>query len=124
MAREYVVADFETTTDPDDCRVWAWAICDLKTLTKIHGTDIDSFIELVSDPMFDYNVFFHNLKFDGDFLINWLFKNGFKYVESQDELSDKTFTTLIATNGQFFTMDIMFQNRGKFKKFKRIQNSN
>lgn len=123
MAREYVVADFETTTDPDDCRVWAWAICDLKTLTKVHGTDIDSFIELVSDPMFDYNVFFHNLKFDGDFLINWLFKNGFKYVESQDELSDKTFTTLIATNGQFFTMDIMFQNRGKFKNSVHIQDS-
>lgn len=123
MTKQFVVADFETTTDPDDCRVWAWSICDLKNYKKQDGTDIDSFMRLASDPLFDYTVFFHNLKFDGDFIMNWLFKNGFKYVEEQDELSDKTFTTLISTNGQFFTMDIMFQNRGKFKNKVHIQDS-
>ena len=99
MSKKFAIADFETTTDPDDCRVWAWAICDLENYEKLRGTDIDSFMRLVSDPMFNYTVFFHNLKFDGDFIMNWLFKHGFKYVESRDELSDKTFTCLIATNG-------------------------
>lgn len=123
MSKKFAIADFETTTDPDDCRVWAWAICDLENYEKIRGTDIDSFMRLVSDPMFNYTVFFHNLKFDGDFIMNWLFKHGFKYVESRDELSDKTFTCLIATNGQFFTMDIMFQNRGNYKNQVHIQDS-
>lgn len=22
-------ADFETTTDPKDCRVWAWGVCEV-----------------------------------------------------------------------------------------------
>lgn len=123
MSKKFAIADFETTTDPDDCRVWAWAICDLENYEKLRGTDIDSFMRLVSDPMFNYTVFFHNLKFDGDFIMNWLFKRGFKYVESRDELSDKTFTCLIATNGQFFTMDIMFQNRGNYKNQVHIQDS-
>lgn len=123
MSKKFAIADFETTTDPDDCRVWAWAICDLENYEKLRGTDIDSFMRLVSDPMFNYTVFFHNLKFDGDFIMNWLFKHGFKYVESRDELSDKTFTCLIATNGQFFTMDIMFQNRGNYKNQVHIQDS-
>ena len=123
MSKKFAIADFETTTDPDDCRVWAWAICDLENYGKIRGTDIDSFMRLMSDPMFNYTVFFHNLKFDGDFVMNWLFKHGFKYVESRDELSDKTFTCLIATNGQFFTMDIMFQNRGNYKNQVHIQDS-
>lgn len=123
MSKKFAIADFETTTDPEDCRVWAWAICDLENYEKIRGTDIDSFMRLVSDPMFNYTVFFHNLKFDGDFIMNWLFKYGFKYVESRDELSDKTFTCLIATNGQFFTMDIMFQNRGNYKNQVHIQDS-
>lgn len=123
MAKQFVVADFETTTDPNDCRVWAWAICDLKTYEKKHGTSLESFISLISDPLFDYNVFFHNLKFDGDFLMNWLFDNGYEYVENADEMSDKTFTSLISRTGQFFTLDIMFQNRGKFKNQVHIQDS-
>ena len=30
------VADFETTTDPNDCRVWAYAICDINEPDKIN----------------------------------------------------------------------------------------
>ena len=40
--------DFETTTNPDDCRVWAWCICDIY--------NIDETIELVGlkDRMFNF----------------------------------------------------------------------
>ena len=123
MAKEYVIADFETTTDENDCRVWAWSLCDMKKYNKVDGLDIDSFIEYISNPTFDYTIFFHNLKFDGDFLMNWLFEHGYKHVEDIDSLSSKTFTTTIASNGQFFAMDIMFNRSRKFKNKVRIQDS-
>ena len=39
-------ADFETTTDPNDCRVWAYAICEIGNINNFYyGNSIDEFIE-------------------------------------------------------------------------------
>ena len=38
--------DFETTTDPEDCRVWAFASCPLSDLDKIEiGNNLGDYIE-------------------------------------------------------------------------------
>ena len=29
-------ADFETTTDPNDCRVWAYAICEIGNINNFY----------------------------------------------------------------------------------------
>ena len=40
------VADFETTTNIEDCRVWAFAICEVGNKEDvIIGTTIDEFME-------------------------------------------------------------------------------
>ena len=40
------VADFETTTKIEDCRVWAYAVCEVgNTDNVIIGTSIDEFME-------------------------------------------------------------------------------
>ena len=58
-------ADFETTTNPDDCRVWAWCICDIYNIDETieYGETIYSFIEYISN--LHGKIYFHNLKFDG-----------------------------------------------------------
>ena len=39
-------ADFETTTDKNDCRVWAWAVCEIGVIDNIViGNSIESFFE-------------------------------------------------------------------------------
>ena len=38
-------ADFETTTDENDCRVWAWAILSLDEKEYYTGTSIANFME-------------------------------------------------------------------------------
>lgn len=42
------VADFETTADEDDCRVWAWCATDVRTVfdneNTLYGNDIASFL--------------------------------------------------------------------------------
>ena len=45
-------ADFETTTDPEDCRVWAWCICDTDNIERVEfGTDIESFINTYKEKL-------------------------------------------------------------------------
>ena len=111
-------ADFETTTDPDDCRVWAWAVCDIDNPDDVtHGIDLDEFM-LFCEQSKNSRFLFHNLKFDGEFIINWLFRNGFRHVQDRDEVTDRTFTTLISDTGLFYSMEVYWkvESRKKAKK--------
>jgi hypothetical protein len=39
-------ADFETTTDINDCRVWAWCVCEIDNPDALsYGTDIVTFLD-------------------------------------------------------------------------------
>ena len=58
-------ADFETTTDASDCRVWAYAICEVGDTNNFsYGNNIDSFIDFCKNKKDNYRIYFHNLKFD------------------------------------------------------------
>ena len=102
--------DFETTTDPTDCRVWAWSACEIKSLDCIVGTDIDGFMECVTAE--SNTLYFHNLKFDGNFIVYWLLTNGYQWKNSKDEhgrryqLAAKEFTTCISDMGAWYTITI------------------
>lgn len=105
------VADFETTTDLNDCRVWAWAVCDIeKPDDVIMGNDIRTFIDYTKENNGDY--YFHNLAFDGEFILNWLFRNGYKYSEKSDS---KTFQTLISKTGKWYSMKVTHEKSGHKK---------
>lgn len=100
-------ADFETTTDPNDCRVWAWGLCEIGNPDNfIHGTDIDGMFNWILSNEPKTTLYFHNLKFDGEFIFVWLFSNGFKYVKSRKELENNTFCSLISDKGQFYSIEI------------------
>ena len=119
MAKSYT-ADFETTTDKNDLRVWAWGVCNIDNFDEfIYDNNIESFINWLEKHT-NSNIYFHNLRFDGEFIISWLLKNGFKY---NDELVTKTFNCIIAGTGQFYKMDICFYKRGKYKKVVHIYDS-
>ena len=116
-------ADFETTTDPTDCRVWAYGICEIgKPDNFIYGNDIKDFIEWAKKEK-TATTYFHNLKFDGEFILCWLFENGFKHVLDRKELEANTFTTLISDKGQFYSMEICFKRSGRNKESLTIYDS-
>lgn len=105
-------ADFETTTDEKDCRIWAYAVCNIEDTTDFHyGTTFEDFIEFCSDEK-NYTLYFHNLKFDGSFIIAWLLNNSFEYISDKKEKRDNTFTTLITDMGQFYAIEIYFKVKG------------
>lgn len=101
-------ADFETTTNSDDCRVWAWGVTEIgNTDYFVYGNSIGTFI----DYLFSKNnetFYFHNLKFDGEFILYYLLKNGYTHVLDKKKMKTKTFTTLISDKGVFYAMEICF----------------
>ncbi len=105
--------DFETTTDLKDCRVWAFACCEIGEPDNfIYGNSLDDFMEWCADKKKNYTCFFHNLKFDGAFILDWLLKNGFEYVADKKERRDHTFNTLITDTGQFYQITVWFHIKG------------
>lgn len=107
------VADFETTTNPDNCFVWAYAICEVSNREEvIIGTDINDFMKWCKDQKENPKVFFHNLKFDAQFILQWLFHNGFTHKETNEKES-KTFTTLISDKGLYYAIEVIFERKGK-----------
>ena len=108
------VADFETTTNIDDCRVWAFAICEVGNKEDvIIGTTIDEFMEWNIKRKENDIVFFHNLKFDSQFIMNWLFKNGYEHTTEPEQKKSKTFNTLISDKGLFYQVEVIFEKKGK-----------
>lgn len=108
-----LTADFETTTNELDCRVWAWGVCEIGNPNYFtYGNNIESFIEYMKMSN-NSTFYFHNLKFDGEFIISWLFENGFKHVIDKKLNASKTFSTLISDKGQFYSIKIYFEKKGK-----------
>ncbi len=104
-------ADFETTTDPNDCRVWAWGVAEIFNTDNFYcGNDINELFELAYHSPDTCVFYFHNLKFDGEFILNWLFHNGYTHVTDKRKLkADKTFCTLISDKGMWYSIHIRFK---------------
>ena len=56
------------------------------------------------------------LKFDGEFIISYLFNHGYEHIKDRKEKRDKTFTTLISDMGLFYSIEIYFYVKGKRTK--------
>lgn len=118
-----LTADFETTTNEDDCRVWAWGVCDIENPEYFEcGNDIDSFFSYLMASK-NSTFYFHNLKFDGEFIMVWLFENGFTHVKNRKDEATKTFTTLISDMGQFYSIKIIFEKKGRKTRYVQIYDS-
>lgn len=107
-------ADFETTTKPEDCRVWAWGICDIDSLHFTRGKSIDSFINYVLSKGKSEVYYFHNLKFDGQFILSYLLTKGWVLVREGQLTKRKQFKTLISDKGVFYSITLCnINSKGK-----------
>lgn len=105
------VADFETTTDSNDCRVWAYGLCEIKDPfnTFEYGNSLDDFMKFCENNA-SIEVLFHNLSFDGEFIISWLFKNGYVYDKNR---KPKTFNCIISSSNVFYQIEVIFKCYGR-----------
>lgn len=107
--RADLVADFETTTTADDCRVWAWGLAYVSEPDTVEiGQDLVSFLERIAQE--SSVVYFHNLKFDGTFILDWMLKHGYEHSTNMSPQSPGEFTTLISDMGKWYQMSVMWGN--------------
>lgn len=109
------VGDFETTLNRKQTRVWAWGLMGLEDGQFVCGDDIGG--------MFDYlenwpsvKVFFHNLKFDGQFVLHYLFSAGYVFrrrkivtdtgARETITLAPGEFTTLISDLNEWYSVEV------------------
>lgn len=110
---KWYVADFETTSyntyiNTKDTKVWLTALCNQDGAIIANPTTIESFMSLLKKECKGGTIYFHNLKFDGSFILNYLINNNYKYVNKISSEDSKTYSCLIDNNGAFFEISIAF----------------
>lgn len=105
--------DFETTVEEDtheqkETWVWAASYAELYSENQNIFRNIDDFMKwMFTTP--DKSVFyFHNLKFDGFFILWWLLDNGFSFQHSKkyQGLENDSFDCIISGDNRFYSMTI------------------
>lgn len=107
MSERVAEADFETTTDPADCRVWAWAVCYVDDVEHpFFGEDMRTFLMFCArQGTATYH--FHNLAFDGKFLVDALLRLGYEHTTERLPRAGQI-TTVVSANGKFYEVGVRF----------------
>lgn len=113
------VADFETTSyeGQEDTKVWLWGITEVGNLDKnkvVVGEKISDFFKYIfeKDKRDNLYIYFHNLKFDGSFLLNYLLSSGYKMavnnnvMKNKKQLEEKEIIAIITVKGQWYSITI------------------
>lgn len=101
--------DTESTTDSG--AIWSVQVAPLDTNRDIvflyNNLDelFEPFIKNKNNKYQSVILYFHNLKWDGQHIINWLFNNGFEH-STDYMLKHKQFSTLITDIGSFYNIKI------------------
>ena len=122
----YYMCDFETTvyTGQERTDVWAAAIVQLYTEDVVIYGSIDSFLEHIFNLQGDLICYFHNLKFDGAFIINYLLHQSEweqAYIQNGDlasgefkrtnEMVNNTYKYVISDMGQWYSITLKHNDR-------------
>ena len=113
------VADFETTVfeGQKSTEVWAAALVEIGTedVTVFHS--IEEFLYFVFAIPYEKIVYFHNLKWDGQFIMSYLHTHGYRealapegsphYFKKKKYMNDNEFRYTISDRGQWYSVGVM-----------------
>lgn len=110
-----MVGDFETTVyeSQTSTEVWASALVPLFSEKVIVHNSLDDTFRYLFNMKKDVIVYYHNLKFDGSFWLDFLYTQGFKQVDVNTkpwEMHNKTFKCLISDMGAWYSVTIRYKN--------------
>ena len=105
------MCDFETSTeewlikDNGVARVWAGCLATIEKEPKVIAitNNIDDFMARLI-KLGNIECYFHNLKYDGEYIVSWLFNNGYKYDDKGKK--EKTFNVVISDTGLWYKIQI------------------
>ena len=120
------VADFETTDTNKlykydnktgepiyNQRVWLAGYKNLETMESKYFTSLDGFMNDILSRQENTNreYAFHNLKYDGSYIIPWLFENG--YTVAEEKPKSKEFSVLVDIRNNWYNITIQVTKRRK-----------
>lgn len=123
------VGDFETTTAirkriDGTSHVWACGLCEVGNPDNVVILrTLDEFLKWCEEQKTNDKVYFHNLRFDGNFIIQRLLQIGYKFASKPQEKETRSFTTLISDKGLWYQIEIFFLIKGKKVNKVTIQDS-
>lgn len=123
------IGDFETTSAErkkvdGTSHVWACGLCEVGNPENVVILkSLREFMEWCENQETNDKVYFHNLRFDGNFIVQWLLKNGYKFAPTPKDKESRSFTTLISDKGLWYQIEIFFQIKGKKVNRVTIQDS-
>ena len=89
--------------------MWCWGTMNVHDFSDYAtGTDIDSFFEWSAKN--SSTTYFHNLAYDGSFIIDALLRRGYVHVKDRPE-APQFFSTLIDGMGKFYAITVNFEGR-------------
>lgn len=119
MKKNRYTCDFETSTlnwylKDGYARVWAFSVSEIGNPSNfIYGNNIEDFMKWCQAGKGNKVCYFHNMKFDGEYIFYWLLKNDYECIEDKKARKDKTFTCLLSDTGLFYSIEIFFKVNGK-----------
>lgn len=123
------IADFETTSTEryrldGTSHVWACGLCEVGNPKNIVILKtIEEFLSWCEAQKTNDKIYFHNMRFDGNFIIQYLLKNGYTFASKPSEKKSRSFTTLISDKGLWYQIEIFFKIKGKTVNKVTIQDS-
>ena len=123
------IADFETTSVErkkldNTSHVWACGLCEVGNPDNVIVLKtMEEFINWCEEQKTNDTVFFHNLRFDGNFIVQYLLRNGYTFAPTPQDKGSRTFTTLISDKNLWYQIEIFFKIRGKKVNKVTIQDS-
>ena len=108
-------SDFETTTEAvsnTETWVWAWGSVDIDNLDNVeYGSGIGGFIRKCMDDKQSIH-YFHNLKFDGIFIIDYLFRSlHFECLKPSEKPRNRSFSVLMNKMNVIYSITIYFEKQ-------------
>lgn len=120
--QEIYCADFETTSSKQyelegSTRVYLWKLMGVYDNVDEMGVDIDSFIKYCLSLKNNSIIYFHNLSFDGEFIIWYLLENNYNYVDEivEDDKRNMIFTAVIDISNSIYQIVIKNENKIEFR---------
>ena len=110
--KNWYEADFETTgkkfyEQNGYVKVWLYSVADQDANIVNVGRSIDQFFEFLR-KIRGSRIYFHNLKFDGNFIIDYLLKEGYQFNFGLKVTDEKGFSILVDDMGSFYSIKVNF----------------
>lgn len=115
MSKEYTyyTADFETENNLDETYVWGAGICKVGSENVEIFGNIKDFMDYCSKIKGkNLIVYFHNLKFDGQFILDYLCRIcKFKFNSDSYHLGSKEYSAVVSDMGQWYMIRVKYKKK-------------